>query len=62
MPSTVLTPLTLNAFKNMPNGDEALKQTLARMPKGANTVENVARTALNILSDDRLTGQALNLT
>ncbi len=62
MPNTVLTPLTLKAFEDLDNGEEALRQMIAGMPKGANTVENVARTVLNILGDERLTGQSIRLT
>jgi len=60
MPGLVLTPKSMMAFSG-PGGEERLQQTLSRMPLGANTVENVARTALNVLEDDRLTGQVINL-
>lgn len=60
MPAMVLTPLTLSAF-DRPGGDEQLEQTIQRMPMGANTVENVSKTALNILDDKRMAGQVVSL-
>ncbi|WP_281289533.1 hypothetical protein [Sporomusa termitida] len=39
-----------------------MEKVMASLPLGdANTVGNVARTALNILEDDRCTGQVLVL-
>ncbi|MFC2017807.1 SDR family NAD(P)-dependent oxidoreductase [Chloroflexota bacterium] len=59
LPGIVLTPWHDKAFSG-PDGDEMLAELKAR-PLGLNTVENVARTALNMLADDRCTGQILRL-
>ncbi|GIN14293.1 short-chain dehydrogenase [Shouchella clausii] len=60
MPGMVLTSLTLKAF-DRPGGEEQLKQSIKNLPMGENTVENVARTALNILEDERIAGQVISL-
>jgi len=60
MPSFVPTPFALDSF-DYPGGQELLDSFLANMPLGANTVENVTKTALNILDDARLSGQTISL-
>jgi NAD(P)-dependent dehydrogenase (short-subunit alcohol dehydrogenase family) len=60
LPGFVATPFTKRSFAD-PDGAERLERIAAGQPLGLNTVENVARTALNLLADDRCTGQVLQL-
>ena len=61
LPGFVLTETNRRAFEG-PGGEERLQKLLASRPLGCpNTVENVSRTALNILADARFTGQIVNL-
>ena len=60
MPKCVLTPFTTKVFAGE-NG-EALKQhVLSPLPIGPNTPENIGKTAVDILSNDRLIGQVISL-
>jgi len=60
MPGFVVTPFTQKAF-DFPGGEERLEQLKQSRPLGFNTVENVAKTALNVLDNERLTGQIISL-
>lgn len=61
MPGFVLTPYVQSSLDNEPGGKEKMEEFLQHFPLGPNTPENVARTALNILEDERLTGQVIPL-
>lgn len=60
MPGYVLTPFTSKAFEGE-NGDALKENVLSQLPIGPNTPENVGKTAVDILSNDRLFGQVINL-
>lgn len=63
MPGTVDTPLTRGAFDALPNGTEMLEQMSSSIPHGLGTPEEVASSAVYILSEEarRVTGQVLAL-
>lgn len=60
MPGYVLTPFTSKAFE-VENGEEIKKSVMAQLPLGPNTPEKVGKTAVDILSNDRLIGQVVSL-
>ncbi len=58
-PGFTPTPFSMQAFDDTPEGKANYDYTMSMMPLGPNSSENVATTALNMLADDRLTGQIL---
>jgi 3-oxoacyl-[acyl-carrier protein] reductase len=60
MPGVVLTPYSEKSFSG-PEGEKKKQYALSFMPLGFNTPENVARTALYVLAEERLNGQVINL-
>ena len=61
MPNFTDTPFAMSAFDDTPAGKAALEYTLSLSPLGINKPEYVAKTVLNVLDDDRLTGQIISL-
>lgn len=63
MPGMVDTPLTRGAFKAMPGGDQRLADSIAAKARGISTPEDVAKTALFLVSDDayRISGHVIHM-
>ncbi len=61
MPNFTITPFSMKAFDDTPAGKAAYEYTISLCPLGPNKVENVAKTVLNVLDDDRLTGQIISM-
>ncbi len=60
MPGVTLTPFSRKTFSG-PEGEKQMEYSRQFLPLDFNTPENVARTAMNVLSDERMSGQIITL-
>lgn len=60
LPSFTPTPFSMKAFQGE-TGKARFEAIASRMPLGPNTVENVANTALDLIANERCSGQIIQL-
>ena len=61
LPSFTPTPFSMKTFNDTPEGKAQYESIVSRMPLGPNTVENVAKTVLDLLDNERISGQVITL-
>jgi len=61
LPSFTPTPFSMKTFNETPEGKAQYQSIVSRMPLGPNTVENVAKTVLDLLDNERISGQVVTL-
>ena len=61
LPSFTPTPFSMQAFDDSEEGRARYNAIVNRMPLGVNTVENVAATVLDMLANERISGQIITL-